>query len=45
MKSSSYYSRKANACRELGRWRAADEWAGLAQKARRAEKRRKVVRP
>jgi len=35
LKSSSYYYRKAVACRELGRWAAADQWARLAARARR----------
>lgn len=44
MKSSSYYSRKASACRELGRWSAADEWARLAAKARKAKKPTRAAR-
>lgn len=42
MKSSSYYSRKASACVELGRWCAAKEWQFMAKKARRIEKERKA---
>jgi len=41
MKSSSFYSRKASALRELGRWSCADEMAKLAKKARHIEKTRK----
>lgn len=42
MKSASHYSRKADACRELGRWKAADEWAAMARKARAIEKKRRT---
>ncbi len=41
MKSPAYYSRKAAACAELGRWSAAKEWREMAKKARRTEKQRK----
>jgi hypothetical protein len=43
MKSSSYYSRKAEASRELGRWTHADEWATKAKKARAIEKKRRAA--
>jgi len=43
MKSSSYYSRKAAACIELGRWCAAQEWQAMARKARRIENERKAA--
>lgn len=39
MKSSSYYSRKASACIELGNWCAVKEWRAMAKKARAIEKR------
>lgn len=33
MKSAQYYYSKANACAELGRWAARDEWRAMAKKA------------
>lgn len=42
MKSSSFYSRKAEASRELGHWKIADEWAEKAAKARRIERASKT---
>ena len=44
MKSSSYWSRKAEDMRECGRWFAADECADKAAKARRIEMKRKEKR-
>lgn len=44
MKSSSFYTRKAEVSRELGRWSVADKWAAMASKARRIEKRRKAAK-
>lgn len=41
MKSSSYYYRKAENSRELGRWEVAKEWQRLATKARKLEAKRK----
>lgn len=42
MKSSSYYSRKAENSRELGHWTIADTWAAKARKARAIEKKRRT---